>query len=107
MRTIYDLGNRPARNVHTEELLRGLAERLPEEVRRELAKGPLPEPKCRVCDVLRPKRDEASAALLSWKCTPLHTPEGDREAYARCLAIYRAAGWEGEEIPLEDEGVAA
>jgi hypothetical protein len=77
---------------------------LPESARSLLAEGPWPEPHCGVCraiDIEQLRSSGPAATLLDWHDTPFrrnfkttHWREG-KEVYARCLAVYRAAGWQG------------
>lgn len=84
----------------TDEEVAARVAQLPEDLRAALREGPKPEPDCGVCDVLGGRREYAARSLFDWKNTPPRSDAGDREAYRRCLTIYRAAGWDGEEIPL-------
>lgn len=76
---------------------------LPQRTRDMLAEGPWPEPFCGVCRALEEFTvSGAAGALIDYHDTPFrrngdttHWREG-HEVYARCLEIYRAAGWQGE-----------
>lgn len=89
--------------------LSALVAKLPEGMRMVLAKGPmLPgemQENCRVCEALRePWKLVNMAGAPAWiekAALPLfdwHQLDGSdgEAAYARCVAIYRAAGWTGE-----------
>lgn len=80
---------------------------LPEREIKILAKGPVDEPRCRLCMLTRLEADtrqrmtaaaEAATQLLDYHAHRKGTEfeEGEEATiYARCLAVYRAAGWTG------------
>jgi hypothetical protein len=81
------------------ELATVIAELMPWQ-RALLAKGPMlpgeDQEDCRVCEAMPASLGDPTPAeyvLLRWHA--LEGVEGDR-CYARCVAIYRAAGWTGE-----------
>lgn len=88
--------------VQSDEEAAVLVRSLPDDLRKELAFGPMPEPRCTVCMALNRerlvRRNVAVCALLDYHDaskrdgTERHRwSKGGAEAYRRCCVIYQAA----------------
>jgi hypothetical protein len=85
--------------------IKAVVERLPGEIRRVLAKGPIPGANgadCRVCDALNPIWDtnDASTLIDYHQGVDLYGRDGPERGktatcFERCKVIYRCAGWSG------------